>query len=206
MNLSGAFSQGLVKENGLYRQLLGLCPALAVTQTAINSLGMGAATLAVLVLSNLVISLVRDIIPKKIRIPCYIVIIATFVTMVDMFLEAYTPGLHSALGRFIPLIVTNCLILGRAEAYASKHKVPEALADGLGMGVGFTLALLSIGVVREILSAGSLFGWPFVHQLFGLWGAEFQPIQIFAQPAGAFFTMGFLLAVMNIVYKKLQYE
>ncbi|OWZ83899.1 electron transport complex subunit RsxE [Natranaerobius trueperi] len=206
MNFSDAFSQGMVKENGLYRQLLGLCPALAVTQTAINSLGLGMATMAVLLASNIVISLLKDLIPKKIRIPAYIVIIATFVTMVDMFLEAFTPDLHGALGIFIPLIVTNCLILGRAEAFASKNNVSNALADGLGMGAGFTLALLSLGVVREILGSGSLFGIPFVHQFFEMFGAEFEPIQIFAQPAGAFFALGLLLALFNVIYQKLQYD
>ncbi|ACB84093.1 electron transport complex subunit RsxE [Natranaerobius thermophilus] len=206
MKFSEAFTQGLLKENGLYRQLLGLCPALAVTQTAMNSLGLGAATMAVLLAANIVISLVKNLIPKKIRIPSYIVIIATFVTIVDMFLEAFTPDLHAALGIFIPLIVTNCLILGRAEAFASKEKVTSAIGDALGMGIGFTLGLLSLGVVRELFGKGSLFGWPVLHELFGAFGLEFQPALIFIQPAGAFFALGILLALMNIVYKRLQYD
>ncbi len=204
MTLKGVLVNGLIEENGLYRQLLGLCPALAVTTTAINSLGMGVATTAVLIASNLVISLVRDIIPQKVRIPCYIVIIATFVTLVDMFLEAFYQDLHAALGIFVPLIVTNCLILGRAEAFASKHKVSFALADAVGIGVGFTLALFTLGIVREILGDGSLFGWPFIHEIFAYFGAEFEPILIFMQPAGAYLTLGLLLAVMNILYKRMR--
>ncbi len=203
MNFSQAFKKGIIEENGLFRQLLGLCPALAVTATAINSLGMGLATFAVLIASNLVISLVKNIIPKKIRIPSFIVIIATFVTLVDMFLEAYTPAMHEALGIFIPLIVTNCLILGRAEAFASKEKVSTSIGDALGTGTGFTLALLSVGVVRELLGEGSLFGWPVVHQLFELAGLEFQPVLIFVQPAGAFFALAMLLALMNFLYERI---
>ena len=206
MVLRDAFTQGLIKENGLYRQLLGLCPALAVTTTAINSLGMGIATMAVLLAANLVISLIKDIIPQKIRIPCYIVIIATFVTLVDMFLEAFIPDLHAALDIFVPLIVTNCLILGRAEAFASKNKVSFALADALGMGIGFTLALFSLGIVREILGNGSIFGWPVIHEIFAYFGADFEPVLIFVQPAGAYFTLGVLLALMNIVYKRMGYR
>ncbi|ACB84668.1 electron transport complex subunit RsxE [Natranaerobius thermophilus] len=203
MNFSQALAQGILRENGLYRQLLGLCPALAVTGTAINSLGMGVATLSVLVASNIVISLIRNLIPQKIRIPAYIVIIATFVTLVDMVLEAFNPELHSALGIFIPLIVTNCLILGRAEAFASREEIVPSIGDGLGMGLGFTLALLSVGVVRELLGMGSIFGWPVMDQLFGLFGAEFQPVLIFVQPAGAFFALGLLLAVMNLYFRKI---
>ncbi len=202
MDFYRAIRQGILRENGLYRQLLGLCPALAVTGTAVNGMGMGIATLFVLVASNLVISLVRRMIPQEIRIPAYIVIIATFVTMVDLFLEAFTPDLHSALGIFIPLIVTNCLILGRAEAFASKEKIIPAIGDGLGMGIGFTLALLSLGIVRELLGSGSLFGWPVVHIFFDWFGADYQPLLIFVQPAGAFFALGLLLAGVNVIFKK----
>lgn len=202
MSVIKTFSQGIVTNNGLYRQLLGLCPALAVTGTVFNSLGMGIATTAVLVASNLVISLVSNFIPKKIRIPSYIVIIATFVTLVDMVLEAFNPDLHGALGIFIPLIVTNCLILGRAEAFASQNNLKLSVIDGLGMGAGFSLALISLGFVRELLGMGSLFGWPVLIKLFAFMGMEFQPVLIFVQPAGAFFALGLLLAVVNLFYKK----
>lgn len=202
LRFAEVFNQGLIENNGLYRQTLGLCPALAVTATVINSLGLGAATLAVLLASNFLISLIRDRIPAMVRIPCYIIIIASFVTIVEMFLEAFSPELHSALGIFVPLIVTNCLILGRAEIFASKESTTASIADALGIGLGFTIALMSIGLIRELLGSGSLLGWPVIHKIFDWFGLSYQPATTFVQPAGAFFVLGFLLAVVNIYFRK----
>jgi len=157
MSLFKEFIKGLWKENPVLVLLLGMCPTLAVTSNATNGLGMGLATLFVLIGSNTVISIIRNIVPKKVRIPCYIVVIATFVTVVDMLMQAYAPpALNTALGIFIPLIVVNCIVLGRAEAFASKNTISKSIADGLGMGIGFTLALVALGGTREFLSAGSL--------------------------------------------------
>ena len=164
-------TKGIFKENPTFRLVLGMCPTLAVTTLAINGLGMGLSTAAVLVASNVVISLLRKFIPDKIRIPAFIVIIATFVTMVDMLLNAYTPELHSQLGIFIPLIVVNCIILGRAEAFASKNPVFPSILDGLGMGLGFTLSLTVLGSIREILAAGTIFGR-------NIMGTGFEPFAI----------------------------
>ncbi|NMA92018.1 MAG: electron transport complex subunit E [Firmicutes bacterium] len=193
------FSKGILKENPIFRQLLGCCPTLAVTTLAVNGLGMGLAATAVLVCSNVVISSLRRFIPERIRIPCYIVVIATFVTVIDMLLKAFQPGLYNALGVFVPLIVVNCIILGRAEAFAGKRPVIRSLFDGLGMGLGFTLALLIISTIREIAGQGSFFG-------IQLFGAAFEPMQLFAAPSGAFIVMGLLLALTNIIYKRFSIE
>ena len=164
MKLSRVFYNGLIKENTIFVQAIGLCALLAVTTSAINGLAMGIAVIAVTVGSNIVVSLMRKFIPDEIRIPAFIVVIATFVTMVDMFMKAYTPSLYKALGIFIPLIVVNCMILGRAEAFASKNSLLPSIVDGLGMGLGYTLASLSLGMLREIIGAGSLFGIPLLNE------------------------------------------
>ncbi|MEA3422920.1 MAG: electron transport complex subunit E [Bacillota bacterium] len=183
-------TNGLIKENPIFVQLLGMCPTLAVTTSAINGLGMGLATTAVLAASNVVISLLRKIIPSKIRIPAFIVVIASFVTIIEMVLEGYFVDLYNALGLFIPLIVVNCIILARAEAFAFKNNVFNSLLDGIGMGVGFTLALTLLGGIREILGAGSIFG-------ITLFGAAYKPALIMILPPGAFIALGILLAINN---------
>jgi len=184
------FTNGLYKENATFYQLLGMCPTLAVTTSAVNGLGMGLATTAVLVLANMAISLLRNFIPNKIRIPSFIVVIATFVTIIGMVMEGYLPALYSALGLFIPLIVVNCIILGRAEAFAYSNNVIDSFLDGLGMGLGFALSLTILGSVREILGAGSIFG-------FSLFGASFKPVLIMILPPGAFLALGILMAINN---------
>jgi len=195
MNLKDEFSRGLLKENAVFVLLLGMCPTLAVTGSAINGIGMGLASTAVLLGSNLVISLVKNFIPDKVRIPSFIVIIASFVTIIDLTMNAYTPDLHEQLGIFIPLIVVNCVILGRAEAFASKKGVLDSLVDGLVMGLGFTFALVLLGSVREILGSGSIFGFKFV-------SADASTILLFILPPGAFIALGFLIAVVNKLQKK----
>ena len=184
------FTNGLYKENATFYQLLGMCPTLAVTTSAVNGLGMGLATTAVLVLANMAISLLRNFIPNKIRIPSFIVVIATFVTIIGMVMEGYLPALYSALGLFIPLIVVNCIILGRAEAFAYSNNVIDSFLDGLGMGLGFALSLTILGSVREILGAGSIFG-------FSLFGASFKPVLMMILPPGAFLALGILMAINN---------
>ena len=184
------FLKGLWKENPVFVAVLGMCPALAVTNSAINALAMGLATTFVLVSSSLLVSLFRNIIPKPVRITAFIVIIATFVTVVDLLLAAFTPLVHKELGAFIALIVVNCLILGRQEAFASKHKLFPALADAAGMSVGFTFALLCIGIIREVLGNGSLFG-------LDLFGEGFEPWVVMILPPGGFFALGFLLLGFN---------
>lgn len=195
MKLAKIFKNGLIDENPAFVQVIGMCPTLAVTTSAINGLGMGLSTTVVLICSNIVISLIRKIIPDKIRIPAFIVVIATFVTLVGMLLKAFVPALDAALGLFIPLIVVNCLILARAESFASKNGAVESAIDGVGMGLGFTLALTVLGCVRELLGNGSLFG-------LSLFGASFQPILLFILPPGAFLTLGFLLAGFNKLKSK----
>lgn len=187
-NRKSIFTKGLVKENAVFVMLLGLCPVLGVTTSAINGLGMGIATLFVLVLSNLAVSMAKSFIPSKVRIPAYIVIIASFVTMIQLLMQAYTPGLYEALGIFIPLIVVNCLILGRAEAFASKNTLFDSLLDGLGMGLGFTLALTMLGAVREILGSLSLFGFSFI---------EGDGMLVFVLAPGGFLGLGYLISIMN---------
>ncbi len=183
-------TRGLICENPTFVMLLGMCPTLGVTTSAANGLGMGLATLFVLMLSNMAISLVKNLIPDMVRIPSFIVIIAAFVTVVDMLMAAYLPGLHAALGIFIPLIVVNCIILGRAEAFASKHNIWQSLLDAIGMGTGFTCALTLLGSVREILGAGSLFGHSFVGE-----GAD--TMLLFIMPPGAFLALAGLIITVN---------
>lgn len=183
-------TRGIIRENPTFVMLLGMCPTLGVTTSALNGLGMGIATLFVLLLSNCAISLVKNIIPNKVRIPCFIVIAATFVTVVDLLMAAYFPNLHATLGIFIPLIVVNCLILGRAEAFASKNSVFQSALDALGMGIGFTLALTLLGLVREVLGSGSAFGYSFVEE-----GAE--TMLMFIMPPGAFWALAGLIVLVN---------
>lgn len=182
------FWKGVVRENPVFVLLLGLCPTLGVTSSAVNGLGMGVATLFVLVMANVVIALVKNLIPDKVRIPAFIVIIASFVTVVQLLMEAYTPALYEQLGLFIPLIVVNCIVLGRAEAFASRHSVLSSLVDGLGMGVGFTLALTLLGAIRELLGSLSVFGLKLV---------DADGMLVFVLAPGAFITLGFLIALMN---------
>ena len=191
MMLSREFRKGLWRENAVFRLLLGLCPALAVTTSAENGLGMGLATTFVLVCSNIVVSLLRKVIPPKVRIPSFIVVIASFVTVVQLCMEAYFYDLYKALGIFIPLIVVNCLILGRAEAFASKNRLVPAVVDGVGMGLGFTLALFVLGAVRELFGSGTLLGY-------SVFGEAYQPLILMILPPGAFIAMGLLLAAMNL--------
>jgi Na+-translocating ferredoxin:NAD+ oxidoreductase subunit E len=190
MSLGGEFGKGIWRENAVFKLLLGLCPALAVTTSAINGLGMGLATTFVLLCSNIVVSLLRKVIPGKVRIPAFIVIIASFVTVVQLVMEAWVYDLHKALGIFIPLIVVNCLILGRAEAFASKRPLAMAVVDGAGMGLGFTLALGVLGAVRELFGAGTVLDIP-------LFGEAFSPFLLMILPPGAFIALGLLLAAMN---------
>jgi H+/Na+-translocating ferredoxin:NAD+ oxidoreductase subunit E len=188
--LRAEFVKGLWQQNAAFRLLLGMCPTLAVTTSAINGLGMGLATTFVLVCSNGAVSALRHIIPPQVRIPCFVVLIASFVTVVQLCMEAFVYDLYQALGIFIPLIVVNCIILGRAEAFASRNSLLPALADGAGMGVGFTLALFVLGAVREVLGSGALFGQ-------ALFGAAYQPLLLLILPPGAFLALGLLLAAMN---------
>ncbi|MCK4622595.1 MAG: electron transport complex subunit E [Desulfuromonadales bacterium] len=190
MSLLKIFNKGIWKENAVFKLLLGMCPLLAVTTSAENGLGMGLASTFVLVCSNTVVAILRKLIPPKVRIPAFIIIIATFVTVVQLCMEAWIYGLYQALGIFIPLIVVNCLILGRAEAFASKRPIIDSAVDGLGMGLGFTLALFILGSVREIFGAGELLG-------FSLFGAAYQPVLLMILPPGAFISLGLLLAIMN---------
>jgi len=195
MNLLQELYRGLIKENAVFVLLLGMCPTLAITGSAMNGLGMGLASTAVLLGSNMVISLIKNLIPDKVRIPVFIVIIASFVTIIDLTMAAYTPDLHEELGIFIPLIVVNCVILGRAEAFASKNSFLASLVDGFVMGLGFTFALTLLGSVREILGAGSLFNWKFVSE-------DATTILLFILQPGAFIALGFLIAFVNKLTKK----
>lgn len=189
------FAKGLWKENPIFRQLLGMCPTLAVTNAVINGLAMGLATAFVLVLSSLVVSFIKKIIPSQVRIASYIVIIATFVTVADRFLAAFFPPLSKNLGPYVPLIVVNCIILGRQEAFSSKNTVRRSLIDALGMSLGFIIALLVLSSIREILGSGTFLG----HQVLGSW---FEPWIIMVLPPGAFITLGVLIALANIVEQK----
>ncbi|MFO7865024.1 MAG: electron transport complex subunit E [Salinivirgaceae bacterium] len=190
------FSKGFIKDNAVFVQLLGLCPALAVTSSAENGLGMGLATTFVLVMANIVVSLVKNQIPDKVRIPSFIVIIASFVTIIDLSMAGYLPALHASLGIFIPLIVVNCLVLGRAEAFASKNNLVSSALDGLGMGLGFAFALTLLGAVRELLGAGAIFGmqipiFPETDK-----GAPITML-LFVLAPGAFIALGYLIAIIN---------
>lgn len=183
-------TRGIIRENPTFVMLLGMCPTLGITTSAANGLGMGVATLLVLILSNFAISAVKNLIPDMVRIPCYIVIIASFVTVAEMLMAAYLPALHSRLGIFIPLIVVNCIILGRAEAFASKNGIWQSILDAVGMGIGFTGALTLLGIVREILGTGSVFGWKFVAE-------DFDTMMLFIMPPGAFLALAGLIIVFN---------
>ncbi len=194
MNQWENFRKGFFKENAVFVLLLGMCPTLGVTSSAINGLGMGLATTFVLVMSNIVISLIKNLIPNKVRIPAFIVIIASFVTIVEMTMQAYAPALFEALGLFIPLIVVNCLILGRAEAFASKNNFVSSVIDGLGMGLGFAMALTMLGGIREILGSGSLFNISFTP-------SDASTLLVFIMPPGAFIALGFLIAFINRLRK-----
>lgn len=190
MNMVNEFTKGLYKENPVFRLALGLCPTLAVTSSVENGVGMGIAATIVLVSSNFIISIVRNMVPKKIRIPIFITIIATFVTIVEMLMQAYYPALHKSLGIFVPLIVVNCIILGRAEAFASRNKVIFSIIDGIGMGIGFTLSLILISTVREILGNGSIYGMSILP-------SSYKPVLLMILPPGAFLTLGYLLGFFN---------
>jgi electron transport complex protein RnfE len=192
MNQWKNFTKGFIKENPVFVLLLGLCPTLGVTSTAINGMAMGLATLFVLLMSNIVVSLIKDLIPDKVRIPSFIVVIATFVTVVDLVMAGYAPIVHEQLGLFIPLIVVNCIVLGRAEAFASRKSFISSMLDGLGMGLGFTFALTLLGSVREILGNLSIFGYKFM---------EGDGILVFILPPGAFIALGYLIAIMNKLKK-----
>ncbi len=190
MSLLKEFTKGFIKENPVLVLVLGMCPTLAVTTSAINGAAMGLAATFVLVMSNLVISLLRHSIPSKVRIPCYIVVIASFVTVVDLVMHGYLYDLHKALGLFIPLIVVNCIILGRAEAFASKRSVAASFVDGFGMGLGFTLTLFILGAVREILGNGTILGYQ-------LMGQSYEPILVMILPPGAFISLGIMVGLKN---------
>ena len=192
MNQVVNFTKGIIKDNPVFTLLLGMCPTLGVTTSAINGLGMGLATTFVLVMSNIVISMIKNLIPDKVRIPTFIVVIAAFVTIVDLFMAGFAPSLHEQLGLFIPLIVVNCVVLGRAEAFASKNNIFSSMIDGLGMGVGFSFALTLLGAIREILGNGSFFGWKFF---------QGDTILVFILAPGAFITLGYLIALINRIRK-----
>ena len=194
MNQLTNFTKGFVKENPVFVLLLGMCPTLGTTTSAINGMGMGLATAFVLVMANVVISLVKNVIPAKVRIPSYIVIIASFVTMVDLSMAGFLPALHEQLGLFIPLIVVNCIVLGRAEAFASKNTVGSSFIDGLGMGLGFAFALTLLGATREILGSGKVFGLTLFPDKYAM--------LIFVLAPGAFIALGYLTAIMNRLAKK----
>ena len=201
MNSCGErLKNGLITENPIFVLMLGMCPTLAVTTSAVNGIGMGLSTTAVLVMSNLLISMLRKIIPDSVRMPAFIVVVASFVTIVDFLMEGFTPSLYSALGIYIPLIVVNCIILGRAESYASKNPVLPSIFDGLGMGLGFTVALIAIGLVREIIGSGQAFGYqllPVADTAAGT--AGYVPVAIFVQAPGAFLVLAVLAAIQNKV-------
>jgi len=195
MQLLNVFKNGLWNENPIFRLVIGMCPTLAVTNTMVNGLAMGLATGFVLLASEIVISLIKKLIPNNVRIPSYILVIATFVTFVDYFLKAFFPAIAVSLSLFVPLIVVNCIILGRQEAFASKNPLHRSIADALGMGLGFTWALLLLSAVRELLGMGSLFG-------FQILSTNYQPMIIMVLPAGAFISLGILVGIMNYISRK----
>ena len=184
------FTKGFYRQNPVFKQALGLCPVLAVSNSVSSGLGMGMAATFVLICSNVIISMIRKIVPPKIRIPIYIVVIATFVTIVDLAMAGFLPSLHKSLGIFVPLIVVNCIILGRAEAFAGKNNVGKSFVDGLGMGLGFTFALVILGTIRELLGNGSFLNIPVI-------GSSFEPVLIMILPPGAFLTIGFVMGFFN---------
>ncbi len=187
------FTKGFLKENPTFVLLLGMCPTLATTTSAINGLSMGLATLFVLVLSNIAISAIAPVVPDKVHIPVYIVVIATFVTILQFAMQAYTPAMYATLGLFIPLIVVNCIVLGRAEAFANKNGILDSALDGLGIGLGFTLSLTVLGIVREILGSGSIFGFKFISG---------DGMLAFVMAPGAFLALGYLMVLFNKIAKK----
>jgi electron transport complex protein RnfE len=193
MSSASEFTKGVYKENPVFRLALGLCPALAVSSAMINGIGMGIAATFVLLGSNIIISIIRGFVPAKIRIPCYIVVIATFVTIADLVMAGFAPELHKTLGIFVPLIVVNCIILGRAEAYASKNNTLKSILDALGMGVGFTLALLLIAFFRELLGSGKLFGVTLLP------ADIFDPVLLMILPPGAFLMLGLFLGLFQYI-------
>ena len=202
-NCTERLYNGLIKENPTFVLMLGMCPTLAVTTSAINGLGMGLSTTVVLVLSNMLISMLRKVIPDSVRMPAFIVVVASFVTIVQFLLEGFVPSLYSALGLYIPLIVVNCIILGRAESYASKNPVLPSIFDGIGMGLGFTFGLTCIGIVRELIGTGAIFGaqiLPLADTAAGVGG--YVPVTIFILPPGAFLVLAFLVAAMNKIRKR----
>jgi electron transport complex protein RnfE len=193
MNYISIIKNGIVKENPTFVLMLGMCPTLATTTSAMNGLSMGLATMFVLICSNVVISLIKNLTPDMVRIPVFIVVIASFVTILQMVMQAYVPGIYASLGLFIPLIVVNCIILGRAEAFAAKNGAGASLMDGIGIGLGFTFGLTLLGICREILGAGSVFGFTLLPETYNM--------LMFVLPPGAFITLGFLVAIVNKVKK-----
>lgn len=193
MNQWKNFSKGLLKENAVFVLILGMCPTLGVTTSAVNGVGMGLATTFVLVMSNMVVSMVKNMIPDKVRIPAFIVIIAAFVTVVELVMRAYSPALFDALGIFIPLIVVNCVVLGRAEAFASKNTVLSSVLDGAGIGLGFTMAITILGTVRELLGSGAFFGMKLISG---------DGLLLFILPPGAFLALGYLIVLANMIKEK----
>jgi len=193
MSKFSLITKGLLKENPTFVLVLGMCPTLATTTSAMNGLEMGLATMFVLILSNIVISLIAPVVPDKVHIPVFIVVIATFVTVLQLLMQAFTPDVYKTLGLFIPLIVVNCIILGRAEAFANKNGVWDSALDGIGIGLGFTLSLTVIGIVREILGSGSIFGWKFITG---------DGILAFVMAPGAFLVLGYLMVLFNKLAKK----
>lgn len=193
MSKMSLLTNGFVKNNPTFVLLLGMCPTLATTTSAMNGLEMGLATMFVLILSNIVISLIAPVVPDKVRIPVYIVVIATFVTVLQLLLQAFIPSVYDTLGLFIPLIVVNCVVLGRAEAFANKNSVGDSALDGIGIGLGFTLALTVIGIVREVLGSGSVFGWKFIAG---------DGILAFVMAPGAFLVLGYLMVLFNKFFVK----
>ena len=192
MNQAKNFTKGFIRENPVFILMLGLCPALGTTTSAFNGMGMGLATMFVVIMSNIVVSLIKNFVPNKVRIPCYIVIIASFVTIVDLVMAGYMPALHEQLGLFIPLIVVNCFVLGRAEAFASKNTLLSSIIDGTGMGLGFTLALTLLGAAREIFGSYALFGFQFIPA---------DGMLVFILAPGAFIALGYLIALANKLNK-----
>ncbi len=193
MSKLGLITKGFIKENPTFVLVLGMCPTLATTTSAMNGLEMGLATMFVLILSNIVISLIAPVVPDKVHIPVYIVVIATFVTLLQLLMQAYVPDVYETLGLFIPLIVVNCIVLGRAEAFASKNSVLDSALDGIGIGLGFTVTLTIIGIVREILGSGAVFGWKFISG---------DGILAFVMAPGAFLVLGYLMVLFNKLAKK----
>ena len=193
MSKFSLITKGLLKENPTFVLVLGMCPTLATTTSAMNGLEMGLATMFVLIMSNIVISLIAPVVPDKVHIPVYIVVIATFVTLLQLLMQAYVPDVYETLGLFIPLIVVNCIVLGRAEAFASKNSVGDSALDGIGIGIGFTLSLTVIGIVREILGSGSIFGWKFIAG---------DGVLAFVMAPGAFLVLGYLMVLFNKLAKR----